>query len=212
MSEVAVQVRSARQRWAAPGGRHDRIVATSSWLLPVAVGALAAALVLAPLMTAGDVSFLLDKNKVEVAHERLKIQAAQYRGQDTKGQPFALDAGSAVQKSSAEPVVELNQLAAKLDLPDGPATLKADTGQYDMDSQRLAVNGPLAFRGPDNYRLDTHDATVDLRTRQLQSGGAVTGTVTQGRFSADRMRADLTERTVTLDGHARLHIQPRRTR
>ena len=40
----------------------------------------------------------------------------------------------------------------------------------------------------------------------------MTGTVPQGTFSADRMRADLTERTVTLDGNARLRIVPREAR
>ena len=103
--------------------------ATTHWLLPVLIGVLAAFLVMAPLTSAGDVSFVLDKNKVEVAKERLKIQRAQYRGSDAKGQPFALNAGSAVQRSSAEPVVEINKLSAEIGLQDGPATLTAPTGR-----------------------------------------------------------------------------------
>ncbi|WP_407829732.1 hypothetical protein, partial [Staphylococcus aureus] len=84
-----------------------RIVTTANWVLPVLIGVLSAFLVMAPLTTGGDVSFVLDKNKVEVAKERLKIQAARYRGADQKGQPFELTAGSAIQKSSAEPIVRL---------------------------------------------------------------------------------------------------------
>ena len=212
MSDVARRVRSERQQWAAPGGRHDRIIGVSYWLLPVVIGVLAALLVSAPLTMAGDVSFVLDKNKVDVAHERLKIQAAEYRGQDGKGQPFAIDAGSAVQKSSAEPIVQLNKLAARIQLPDGPASIKADTGHYDMDSERVKIDGPVNVVGPTGYHLATNDATVDLKSRTLQSGGAVTGTVPQGRFSANRLHADLAERTVTLDGNARLHLMPRQTR
>ncbi len=183
-----------------------------SFGLPVGVGILAAFLVMAPIYSSGDVSFVLDKNKVEVAHERLKIQRAQYRGQDAKGQPFTLNAGSAVQRSSAEPVVQLNALDARIQLPDGPAQLHADTGRYDMDSEQVHVNGPIHFIGPDGYRLDTRDATVDLKQRQLASGGAVTGAVRQGTFSADRLHADLAARTVTLDGNARLRISPRGAR
>ena len=104
MPDVARRQRSARQVWAAPGSSHDRLVRFLQWALPSSVGVLAAFLVLAPLYAGGDVSFVLDKNKVEVAHERLKIQSAQYRGEDGKGQPFTLSAQSAVQKSSAEPV------------------------------------------------------------------------------------------------------------
>jgi lipopolysaccharide export system protein LptC len=212
MSDVAIRERSKRQRWAAPGGRHDRLVGLAHWALPVLIGVLAAFLVMAPLTTAGDVSFVLDKNKVEVAKERLKIQQAQYRGSDAKGQPFTLNAGSAVQRSSAEPVVQISQLAAQIRLEDGPATLTAPTGRYDMESEKVKVDGPIAFRGPNNYTLDTQDATVDLKSRTLQSGNAVTGTVSQGTFSANRLDADLEARTVTLRGNARLRVTPRGAR
>ena len=76
MPDTAPQVRSAREKWAAPGSRHDRLVAVMRVVLPTAIGILSAFLVMAPLTAAGDVSFVLDKNKVEVATERLKIQAA----------------------------------------------------------------------------------------------------------------------------------------
>jgi lipopolysaccharide export system protein LptC len=205
-------MRTARQVWAAPGSRHDRLIGFARLALPGAIGVLAAFLVTAPLTMGGDVSFVLDKNKVEVAQERLKIQAARYRGQDAKGQPFRLSAESAVQRSSAEPIVQLDRLAAAIQLSDGPATLSANTGRYDMDSEQVALDGPLHFRGPDGYDLKTRDATVDLKQRTLKSGGAVTGTVPQGTFSANRMRADLEARTVTLDGDARLRIVPGRAK
>ena len=124
--------RTARQNWAAPGSRHDRLVGLARVALPMAIGVLAAFLVMAPLTTAGDVSFVLDKNKVEVAQERMRLTAAQYRGQDAKGQPFQLNAGSAVQKSSAEPIVQLRSLTAGITLSDGPARLAAERGRYDM--------------------------------------------------------------------------------
>lgn len=209
MSEAALRARSERARWAAPGSRHDRVIGAAQWLLPVLIGVLSAFVIVWPLFRGSDVSFLLDKNQVEVAKERLKIQAAQYRGQDGKGQPFTLNAGSAIQKSSAQPIVQLNALAAQIGLSDGPATLKADHGRYDMDSEQVKVDGPIAFRAANGYTLDTTDATIDLKSRQLRGTGTVTGTVPQGNFRADRMRADLESRTVTLDGNARLRINPR---
>ncbi len=212
MSELALRERSARQAWAAPGGSHDRLIGISGWLLPVLIGVLTAFLVMAPLTMGGDVSFVLDKHKVEVAKERLKIQAATYRGADGKGQPFALTADSAVQKSSAEPIVRLQQLAGKLSLPDGPAHLVAKTGRYDMASQQVMLDGAVTVRAPDGYALDTRDATLDLKTRKMRSGGAATGTVRQGAFSANGMSADLETRIVSLDGNARLRIVPRRTK
>lgn len=212
MADVALRTRSPRQRWAAPGSRHDRLVSTARIVLPIGIGVMVAFLLLAPLMNVGEASFVLDKNKVEVAKERLKIQAAQYRGEDQKGQPFDLTAKSAIQHSSAEPIVQLSDLSARVQLSDGPANIHADSGVYDMDSEKVKLNGPLNFTGPNNYDLKTQDATIDLKTRQMQSGGAVTGTTSQGTFSANSMHADMENRTVTLDGNARLRIVPRRTR
>jgi lipopolysaccharide export system protein LptC len=180
--------------------------------LPVGVGVLAAFLVMAPIYQSADVSFVLDKNKVEVARERLRIQAAQYRGQDGKGQPFTLNAGSALQRSSAEPVVELQTLDAQMALTDGPARLHADRGRYDMKTEQVHIDGPIQFRAANGYRLDTNDATLDMKQRKLASGGAVTGAVRQGTFSANRMRADLEAHSVTLEGNARLRILPRAPR
>jgi len=202
-------VRSPRQVWAAPGSRHDRVVGLARIGLPTAIGVLTAFLVMAPLTAGGDVSFVLDKNKVEVAQERMKLQAAQYRGQDSKGQAFSLDAGSAIQKSSAEPVVDMTRLSALLQLSDGPATVKANTGRYDMDTEKVRLDGPLNVTAPSGYDLRTTNATLDLRARTMESGSAVTGTVPQGRFSANKLHADLEGRTVRLDGNARLRIVPR---
>ncbi len=212
MSDVARHVRSQRQVWALPGSSHDKLVGTLKVLLPVGIGVLAAFLVTAPLTTSGDVSFVLDKHKVDVAHERLKIQAAEYRGEDGKGQPFSLTAREARQRSSAEPLVRIMGLAAAIRLDDGPATLTAPRGVYDMGSEQVAVQGPIDVRGPRGYTLRTSAATIDLKSRTLTSGGAVTGTVSQGAFSADAMRADLADRRVTLDGHAHLRIVPHRAR
>jgi lipopolysaccharide export system protein LptC len=209
MSEVAVRVLSQKRAWAHPGSSHDRLVRTALWILPAGIGVLSAFLVLAPLFMGGDVSFVLDKNRVEVARERLRIEAAEYRGEDAKGQPFRLHAGSAVQQSSAEPVVQLRDLSAEIKLSDGPASLKADHGRYDMEKEQVAIDGPIKFQTSDGYTLDTHDATVDLKTRRMQSGGAVSGTTPMGVFSGNKLTADLEKRTISLDGNARLRIFPR---
>lgn len=205
-------LRTARQRWAAPGSTHDRVVAVARAALPMSIGVLAAFLVAAPLTMGGDVSFVLDKNKVAVASERMRLQRALYRGQDDKGQPFSLSAGSAVQKSSAEPVVQLQQLAAQIRLADGPARLKSNAGRYDIDLQQVTSDGPVNFTAANGFDLTTSKAVVDLKTRQLHGDGGVTGNGPQGRFSADAMQANLETHQILLDGNVRLRIAARRTR
>ena len=90
--------RSERQHWAEPGGSHDRMVAFLSRALPMGVGVLAALMVITPLSPRGEVSFLLDRNKVAVINERLRVDNALYRGADNKNRPFSLTAGEAVQR------------------------------------------------------------------------------------------------------------------
>ncbi|WP_375196287.1 LPS export ABC transporter periplasmic protein LptC [Sphingobium sp.] len=207
MSVQADQQRDLRRHWARPGGSHDRLVRLLKNWLPVGVGVLAALLATAPFTGGDKVSFVLDKNKVEVAKERMRVTEALYRGEDSKGQPFSLRAGSAVQKSSREPIVDLNDMQARILLSDGQALLRAQKGRYDMDTERVAIDGPVQFQSEGGYRLTTRDVGVDLKSRRMQSAGRVDGRIPIGTFSGDHLEADLGARTVTLNGRASLRIE-----
>jgi lipopolysaccharide export system protein LptC len=84
--------------------------------------------------------------------------------------------------------------------------IAANQGRYDLDKQKVAVDGPVRVAGPDGYRLATRDVTVDLKKRQLASSGPVSGQMRLGDFQAGQIKADLGERKVVLDGGARLKI------
>jgi lipopolysaccharide export system protein LptC len=152
---------------------------------------------------------VLSKDRVAVAKERMRVSNALYRGEDQKGQPFSLTALSAVQQTSADPVVKLDTLHAQIKMDNGPATLTAPKGTYNMNNEQVGLNGPVAFRSADGYKLDTHDVDLDMQTRKLASRNPVTGTMPLGDFSGDTMQADLDKHIVVLNGHARLHITQR---
>jgi len=206
MSLAADRQRTARQHWAAPGGRHDRLIGFLKAALPAIVGVLAAILATAPFTHDREVSFLLDKNKVDVATERMRVIEALYRGEDSKGQPFSMRAGSAVQKSSREPIVQLRDLEARLQIDGNASVVAAQRGLYNMDSEQVSIVGPLQFQSADGYRLTTRDVIIDLKSRDLHSVRRVDGRMPVGTFGADHLNADLKARTVTLNGNARLHI------
>ncbi len=206
MSDAAAQGRAVKQRWAVPGSAHDRLVRWFKIGLPSAVGVLIAVLALAPLDRRGDVSFILDKKKVDNAAERMRVESARYTGTDAQGRQFTMVAGSAVQRSSDTPLVELKDLLAELGLAQGPLRVAAANGQYNIDTQRVVITGPVRVAGPDGYRLATRDVTVDLKQKKLASAGPVTGEMRLGTFAAGQLRADLGNRTVTLDRGARLKI------
>ena len=206
MSDAAARDRADKQRWAVPGSAHDKIVRWSKVALPSAVGALIAILALAPLDKHGDVSFILDKKKVENAPERMRVETAQYVGADDKGQRFQITAQRAIQRSSDVPIVDIEGLFAQLALANGPLMIAANQGRYDLDTQKVAVSGPVRVAGPDGYRLETRDVMVDLKQRKLASAGPVAGQMRLGQFQAGQLSADLGERKVVLGGGARLKI------
>jgi len=206
MAEEGTGHRSGKQRWAEPGSGHDRIVRWSKIALPSAVGVLIAVLALAPLDKKGDVSFILDKKKVKSAPERMRVEAARYTGTDNKGQQFVMVANRAVQPSSETPLVDISGMSARLDQAQGPTMIAANKGRYNLDSQQVAIDGPVNLKGTDGFKLNTRDVTVDLKQRQLSSAGPAAGALRLGEFKAGHIRADLNSRTVVLDGGARLKI------
>ena len=206
MSEAAARGRETRQLWAVPGSKHDRLIRIAKVALPSAVGVLIAFLAMAPLEDRGDVSFILDKNKVDNAPERMRVDVARYVGEDDQGRPFAITARSAIQRSSDLPIVDISGMMARLLLPQGPATIVANLARYNLDEQLVQVIGPVRITGPEGYRLDTSNVTVDLKQRSVVGSGQVNGSMRLGRFSAGRLRADLGTRTIVLDQGARLKI------
>ena len=206
MSELAERERVAKRVWAAPGGAHDRVIQLMKLLLPAATGVVLAFLAFSPLEEKQEFSFMLDKTKVEHAEERMRIQSAQYRGQDSRGRPFVLNARSALQQSSSVPVVDITDMHAQITLENGPADLLARQARYDMERDQVDVQGPILFSSADGYRLGTRDVTVDLRQRRMASRGPVEGRMPLGHFTADRLDVDLPERRVVLSGRARVHI------
>ena len=211
-TQEAQALRSRRQRFAAPGGSHDRLIGLLYRILPMGVGVIAALMIITPLSPRGEISFLLDRNKVAVIQERLRVDNALYRGQDNQERPFYLTAGEAVQRSSAEGIVRMDDLIARILLPDGPARVSADGGQYDIDEATVDLNGPMQFTAADGYRMTASGVSLDLRDKHLTGAGGVEGAVPAGTFRANRLDADLGARTVTLSGDARLRMVPGRMR
>jgi lipopolysaccharide export system protein LptC len=208
MSQAATLIRDKRRHFAAPGGAHDRLVRFLAVALPGGVGVIAAVMILTPLSPRGEISFLLDRHKVAITNERVRVSNALYRGEDDQQRPFSVSAGSAVQSDSNVPVIALSDLVARIALSDGPAQLVATGGSYDYAAQKIGVVGPVTFTAADGYRLSATNVAIDLKTRQVTGSNGITGAIPAGTFSAGSIVANLGERSVMLAGNARLHMAP----
>ncbi|MGB3711583.1 MAG: LPS export ABC transporter periplasmic protein LptC [Erythrobacter sp.] len=206
----AMALRNRRQLFATPGGAHDRLIGFLARALPMGVGVLAALMIITPLSPRGEISFLLDRDEVAVINERLSVDDAMYRGRDDLGRPFSITAGEAVQRSSAEGLVRMDDLMAQLLLREGPARVSAAGGVYDLDQKVVAVDGAIRVRTADGYTMRATGVAIDLDARTMVGTGGVEGAVPAGTFSANTMRADLDARTIQLDGDASLTLIPGR--
>ena len=212
MTEAADRIRDQRRQWAAPGGSHDRLIRVLARWLPGAGGVGAAAVRLGPLFPRGEISFLLDRNKVATTAERLRVANAMYRGEDDEGRPFTVTAASAVQISAADPVVRMEGLVARILMSNGPAELSAQGGSYNYDREAVDVAGPVTFTAADGYRMTTGHVAIDLKGQRVLGNGGVSGAIPAGTFAADRLVADLDARTIALEGNARLVMTPGKLR
>lgn len=167
MSELAERSRLAKRDWAAPDGFHDTFMRLLKILLPVLIGLLGAYLALAPLRKGPEISFILDKNKVDVAKERMRVRNARYQGQDDKGRPFILSAQTALQASSRDPGVAIEGIRAQLMLDTGLAAFQAQRARYNLDTQKVVLDGPVNLRSGDGYRLRAGASVIDLKAQTL---------------------------------------------
>jgi len=208
MTQQADIIRDKRRRTAQPGGTHDKLVRFLVLCLPVVIGILFALMILAPLSPRGEISFLLDRDKVQVTPNRISVNKAMYRGLDAEGRPFAVMAGNAVQRSRQVKQIEMEDLTARILLDNGPAEVTAQAGTYDFAKEVVTVPGAVNFVAADGYRMIVRNVALNLTERSIVGTGRVEGRIPAGTFSADRLEADLQARTVSLIGNARLRMQP----
>lgn len=206
MTLAADIMRGKRVEFALPGGSHDRLIRVLATVLPALIGMIAAIMVLAPFAPRGEISFLLDRHKVAIAEDRVRVTDAKYRGEDSKGRPFTVSAASAVQAKATDPEVSMESLLASIQMNDGPATVSAPAALYNFDQETVQVRGPVEFAAADGYKMTATGVTVDLKSRKVTGTGGITGAVPAGTFSANGIVADLGARTVALDGNARLRM------
>lgn len=184
-------------------------MARLKWALPAAAAVIGITILVWPLVSVQEFSFLLAKDQVAMASERLRVARAEYRGKTTAGEAFSITAGSALQRSSAVPVVELTALSAQLEGKDGPSEVTAPSGRYFLQDDRLEVAGSVKLRSDGGYSLDAEVVKIDLKRRTVKTAQPVTGRLPMGNFQADRLDGDLAGKRVSLIGNAHLRINQR---
>ncbi len=202
--------RSIRKAGPPVGGSRDRIVSALKWILPLASAGLFATLLVLPFLKGREVSFLLSRDSIEKTPEVLRMERPSYRGLDKNGRPFVITAARAIQKSSEDATVELQQLQADIDTTGGKAQLRADVGAFDLKREQLRISGGISLNRADGYKLDTKSAVLDLPSRTAWGNAGVSGAAPLGSFSADKFRINVETGAIIFAGRTKLRIVPKR--
>jgi lipopolysaccharide export system protein LptC len=195
-----------RQRGPRIGGLYDRFIKLMKDVLPIGALLLIVALLVLPFLQDREFSFILDKRKVAAAGERLRMEAPLYRGADSKGRAFVLQAARAVQKSSTDPTLVLEKLKATLQMDGGNAELTAEVGSFDLKKERLTVSGVITLQRTDGYRFTASDVLIDLNSRTASSSQAIEGDGPFGHFRAGSFKLNLDETSLVFGNRASLRI------
>ncbi len=201
MSLRAEQQKTKRQKSAAPGSMHDRIVRMLRVVLPAIVGVMLAVLIFSPFAEQRELSFLLAKDAVDKAKERMRVSTALYRGEDNKGQPFSVRAGEALQKSSSSPAIDLRDVSASMYYDGTQASAQAANGSYDTRKEILSVVGPLKVNDGKGNAAAATEAMLYLNERRVDSTGPLTYTQANGdRVAGEKLSYWIDEEHVRSQG------------
>lgn len=210
-STAAEAQRRARARALLPGSPRDHVIAVAKVALPAAAACLLGVLVAMPMFMKQEFSFVLSKDSAPKSDARMRLQELSYRGQTAQGQTFEIRAESGVQKTSSVPVVLLRGLSATIDQQRGPATVSAPSGEFQMDTNRVVVDGPVIADSAAGFSLDGDHIVIDINDGHVHSDRPVTGSLPMGSFSANSFAADVDGRRVVLEGRAHIRLNPRRS-
>jgi lipopolysaccharide export system protein LptC len=163
-------------------GLYSRVVAVLKVGLPLVAAGLLASLFLVQTddRLGGNVEF--SPGDVEALGSGLRIDNPTFTGETRGGDRFRFTAARVEPDAAPPERARIADLAGTLQLLNGPAvTLKADTGDLHIPSERLDLTGEVVITTSDGYRLVADKATLDLRAGGIVAGDKV---VTTGPLGA----------------------------
>ena len=117
MTAAADELARDRRLWAMPGSRWDRRVRLLKRVLPIAAGAIMVACLAWPLTARQEFSFVLSRDSVDKARERLRIEQPMYRGKDRRGRSFSITAARAPSSAQRMSGMATGRLPLSASLP-----------------------------------------------------------------------------------------------
>jgi len=167
-----------RQRQATSAKR-NRIVGWLRLVLPFAVFAVLAVLIVWPMIEPNKIKAIVMKNAPD-----LVIRNLHFTGLDTNNEPYSLTALKATRPGGLKNIYDFDNPQGEITLANGSwLSGKAQYGRFDQDTRRLWLGGDVELFHDKGYQFTTDEAQVDLNGNNAWGASPV---LIQGGFGEIR--------------------------
>lgn len=169
--------------------RHSRHV---RWLrigVPLVIAVMLCAIVALNYMpTAGSLRVGGDVGELLIKGTKVTMQQPRLAGFTVDARPYEFTASSAEQDITKPDVMELHQIAAKVEMQDkSTVRLTSNSGTYDMKSEMLTLTESVHVVSSTGYEVRLSDATIDVHKGNVVSERPVWVKLTNGFLNAKRL-------------------------
>lgn len=189
--------------------RHSYLVRFLRLAIPV--GSMAAiALIIASSLFRAPSGTNVTLGPVAMSGTKVTMEQPRLTGFRKDAKPYEVTAVSAAQDIRKPNVVELNQISARLAMDEtNSAHLKADAGVYDMQGEKLTLDGNIHVKTDTGYTAELQSAQVDLKAGAVVSKKPVRVATSEGsNIEADSLDMSDNGSRIVFEGHVRTVIPP----
>lgn len=189
--------------------RLERGVRLSKVALPVFAAALLGLIVAWPFLSSRESSVTLSYRELEKSGDEIRMVEPHYLGTDDRNRRFEIAADLAVQQGINANEVNLDGVRARLKLESGDdVTAAAARGVYRPDDERLTLDQGIRLQAGGGYSFEGDHLTLDLNEGVMNGGGGIAGAAPFGSFAAEDFSADVSGRSVALEGKVKVRLDP----
>jgi lipopolysaccharide export system protein LptC len=200
---------AARDHAFAGALRHSRRVRFFKIALPVLSLAIAAGFAgYSWLLTPASVVIAVDGSAIRDG--KIVMANPKMNGFTSNNLPYSMNAARAIQELSRTGAIELEEIDARFPISaDKWATIRADAGVYDDETNVLRITSPLKLNTSDGLQADLGPAEVDIAAGELRSPSPVRIEQAGSTITADSLEV-LDKGTVfVFENRVRMQVDPR---
>lgn len=137
---------------------------------------------------AGGLRLAGDVGKLLINGTKVTMQQPRLSGFTVDSRPYEFTANSAEQDITKPDLMELHQIAAKIEMQDkSTVNVTSNSGTYDMKSEMMTLNESVHVVSSTGYEVRLSDAVIDVHKGNVVSDKPVWVKLTNGFIKAKRL-------------------------